>query len=198
MIEITIKKVKLSEIKLNADNPRRISNTDMDRLVKSLTDFPEMMKLREIVVDETGTVIGGNMRLLALKKIGAKEATAKIVKGLSPEQKQEFVIKDNGSWGQWDFDALANGWTDLPLIDWGVKIPEAWGKTDEPSLMAKNFNDGKGQEYNPEGGEVMPGKYPITFILDPSEWEQWETVKAGLKIKGDKAAFLKMIGGHHA
>ena len=60
MIEITIKTVKLSAIKLNPDNPRRIGNIEMDRLVKSLQDFPDMMKLREIVVDETMTVLGGN------------------------------------------------------------------------------------------------------------------------------------------
>jgi hypothetical protein len=195
-MEIEIKTVKLKEIKLNSDNPRRISNQDMDRLVKSLQAFPDMLSIREIVVDETMTCLGGNMRTLALRKAGAKETTAKIVTGLTAEQKREFTIKDNGMWGSWNMDELS-AWDDLPLIDWGVKIPEAWGKLDEPSLMAKNFNDGKGLEYNPEGGEVAPGKYPVTFILDQSEWEKWETVKAGLKIQGDKAAFLKMIGGGH-
>ena len=87
-----------------------------------------MLKLREIVVDESMTVLGGNMRLLALRKIGAKECTAKIVTGLTPEQKREFVVKDNGSWGEWSMDDLANAWGDLPLADWGVKIPEDWGK----------------------------------------------------------------------
>jgi len=128
MAEITIKTVKLSQTKLNPDNPRRISNTGMDRLVKSLQDFPEMMKLREIVVDETMTVLGGNMRLLALRKIGAKEAMAKIVKGLTPAQKREFIIKDNGGFGEWDFDLLANNWSDLPLADFGVDLPEDWLK----------------------------------------------------------------------
>lgn len=66
------------------------------------------------------------MRLLALRKIGAKEVTAKVVAGLTEAQKREFVIKDNGSWGDWDFDLLANGWDDLPLSDWGVDLPEDW------------------------------------------------------------------------
>jgi len=125
MVEISIKTVKLSTIKLNKENPRRISNQDMERLVKSLQDFPEMMKLREIVVDETMTVLGGNMRYLALKKIGAKECTAKIVTGLTPEQKREFVIKDNSQFGEWDMDLLS-AWDDLPLVDWGVDLPEDW------------------------------------------------------------------------
>jgi hypothetical protein len=125
-MEIEIKKVKLSEIKLNPDNPRTISKCDMDLLVKSLTDFPEMMQMREIVVDETMTVPGGNMRTLALRKAKAKECTAKIVKGLTLEQKREFIIKDNGSMGEWNMDILANAWSDLPLADWGVKLPEDW------------------------------------------------------------------------
>ena len=126
MIEITIKTVKLSAIKLNPDNPRRIGKIEMARLVKSLQDFPDMMKLREIIVDETMTILGGNMRYRALKQIGEKEVTAKIVKGLTPEQKREFVIKDNSGFGEFDLDALANGWSDLPLVEWGLDLPEDW------------------------------------------------------------------------
>ena len=125
-MQIEIKKVKLSEIKLNPDNPRTISKCDMDLLVKSLTDFPEMMQMREIVIDETMTVLGGNMRTLALRKAKAKECTAKIVKGLTPEQKREFIIKDNGSMGEWNMDILADAWSNMPLADWGVKLPEDW------------------------------------------------------------------------
>lgn len=126
MATTEIRKVKLSTIKLNPDNPRRITGDQMDRLVKSLTDFPEMLDLREIVVDETMTVLGGNMRLLALRKIGEKEATAKIVSGLTPEQKREFVIKDNSNFGEYDMDKLANLFGDLPLAEWGVEIPRDW------------------------------------------------------------------------
>lgn len=82
-MKVEIKTVKLNEIKLNPDNPRTISKKDMDLLVKSLQEFPDMLKLREIVVDEKMIVLGGNMRLLALQKIGAKDVTAKIVSGLT-------------------------------------------------------------------------------------------------------------------
>jgi DNA modification methylase len=135
MMKVEIKEVKISEIKLNPDNPRRISKQDMDRLVKSLNEFPDMLNIREIVVDETMTILGGNMRYLALKKSGAKAATAKIVTGLTKEQKREFVIKDNSNFGEYDFDALANGWSDLPLADWGVDLPEDWlgGDKSEPA-----------------------------------------------------------------
>jgi DNA modification methylase len=92
------------------------------------------MSLREIVVDENMTVLGGNMRLQALKKAGAKDCIAKIVSGLSTAQKREFVIKDNGSMGDWNMDELANMWSDLPLADWGVDLPEDWlgGVAQEP------------------------------------------------------------------
>jgi len=166
MAKIEIKTVKLSSIKLNPDNPRRISDKDMDRLVKSLTEFPDMMKLREIVVDETMTVLGGNMRLLALRKIGAKEATAKIVTGLTPEQKREFVVKDNAAFGQWDFDALANEWSDLPLTDWGVDLPEDWmkpiGEIEAPELAS---------------GDRAPFRQ-MTFTVHD---EQFEEIDAAIK-----------------
>ena len=131
MAEIKTKTVNLNDIKINPDNPRRISAKDMDRLVKSLHDFPDMMGIREIVVDETMTVLGGNMRLLALRKSGANEATVKIVSALTPEQKREFVVKDNATFGEWDFDLLANEWGDLPLDDWGLDLPEEWLKDPE-------------------------------------------------------------------
>lgn len=205
-MNIEIKTVKLSVIHLNPDNPRRISGPAMDRLVKSLQEFPEMLSLREIVVDETMTVLGGNMRLLALRQIGAKTVTAKIVTGLTEEQKREFVVKDNGQWGEWDFDLLS-AWDDLPLADWGIKIPTAWTAPtvdqQEPQesqgLMRKNFNEGRGaDEQVTEGGTASPDKYPVTFILDQPEWETWESVKEKMKLRDDKAAFLKMIGGKYA
>jgi hypothetical protein len=125
-MNVETKQVKLSALKLNPDNPRRIGNKEMERLVKSLQEFPDMLSIREIVVDETMTVLGGNMRLLALKKSGVKECTAKIVSGLSPAQKREFIIKDNSAFGEWDMDLLSSSWGDLPLVEWGVDLPDDW------------------------------------------------------------------------
>jgi ParB-like chromosome segregation protein Spo0J len=128
---LEIKIVPLSAIKLNPDNPRRISAQNLDRLIKSLRDFPDMMELREIVVDETMMILGGNMRLLALRKIGAKECMVKIVSGLTPEQKREFTIKDNAAFGEWDRDLLASSWSDLPLAEWGVGLECLSGSEEE-------------------------------------------------------------------
>lgn len=198
MAEITIKKVKLSTIKLNPDNPRRISTKDMDRLVKSLQEFPEMLNVREIVVDETMTALGGNMRTLALRKAGAKECTVKIVSGWTKEQKRRFVISDNAPFGEWDMDLLS-AWDDLPLIDWGVKIPEHFttppaDPKETDGTLNSVFNAGKG-EADESGTGDMAEHFPVTVVLNQSEWGLWMAVKSRLKLKDDKAAFLKMIGG---
>jgi hypothetical protein len=66
------------------------------------------------------------MRLRAAQKLGYKEVPVIILPGLTEAQEKEITIKDNGAWGQWDFDALANAWSDLPLKDWGVDIPADW------------------------------------------------------------------------
>lgn len=195
MIKIETKKVKLSDVELNPDNPRTINKKDMALLIKSLKEFPEMLELREIVVDETMVVLGGNMRTLALKKSGAKECVAKIVSGLTAEQKREFIIKDNGGFGQWDMDALANTWGGLPLADWGVAIPGDWAQPGNTGMINKNFNSGRGEE--DQEGEIShtPDKYPVTFTLDQLEHDAWEGVKSKMKLRDDKVAFLKIIGG---
>lgn len=139
-MEITTKKLKLSQIKPNPTNPRKIGKVEMERLVKSLQDFPEMLELREIIVDENNTILGGNMRYRALKQIGEKECIAKIVSGLTVDQKREFIIKDNSAFGQYDMDALANLWSDLPLVEWGVDLPEDWMGGDKPEAKEDDFD----------------------------------------------------------
>ena len=139
-MEIITKKLKLSQIKLNPDNPRRIGKTEMERLVKSLQDFPEMLELREIIVDENNIILGGNMRYRALKQIGEKECIAKIVTGLTLDQKREFIIKDNSNFGSYDMDALANLWSDLPLVEWGVDLPEDWLAGDKAEAKEDDFD----------------------------------------------------------
>ena len=90
------------------------------------------MELRPIVIDESGMVLGGNMRLEALKSLGKKSIPDHWIKRaseLSEEQKKEFIIKDNSSFGEYDWDLLANEWGDYPLAEWGVDIPDDWAKT---------------------------------------------------------------------
>ena len=151
MAKIQTKTVKLSEIHLNPDNPRTITGKAMANLTKSLKEFPEMLELREIVVDESMMVLGGNMRLRALQESGTVECVAKIVTGLTDKQKREFVIKDNAGFGEWDMDALANAWDDLPLDEWGLTIP---------ALFA-DVNDVVEDDFDPEE-EAEKIEDPIT------------------------------------
>ncbi len=147
-MKIETKTIKLSTIKLNPDNPRRISTADMEKLIKSLEGFLKMLPYRPIVYDRDRIIIGGNMRYLALQKLGYKEVPEgwlRCADDFTDEERRQFIITDNGQFGTWDFDALANSWGDLPLVDWGVNnIPKAW--TAEP--------DGEGSE-EPEKPNII-------------------------------------------
>lgn len=113
---------QIDKIILNEINPRQISKKEFEQLKKSLKDFPEMRELREIVIDENNKVLGGHQRLEALKNLGEKTVFVKKVEGLTEEQKREFIIKDNSSSGEWDFDILANSWDTGELEKWGVDL----------------------------------------------------------------------------
>ena len=117
--------LNLNDIKLNEKNPRTINKRQLDKLVKSIQEFPEMTELRPIVVDENNTILGGNMRYRAMQKLGMSTAEVVRVTGLTDEQKREFIIKDNVAFGDWDWDALANEWDMGQLDEWGLDIPES-------------------------------------------------------------------------
>jgi hypothetical protein len=116
------KKVHISEVRENPNNPRTINKFKFKQLVKSIKDFPEMLEKRPMVVDQDMIVLGGNMRLKACKEAGIEDVWIDIAKDWSEEKKKEFIIKDNIGFGEWDFDALANEW-DLELItEWGLDV----------------------------------------------------------------------------
>jgi DNA modification methylase len=115
--------IKLNEIKSNPNNPRIIKDVKFKKLVNSIKEFPEMLEKRPIVVDENYMVLGGNMRTKACKQAGLKEVWVDIAKGWSNEQKEEFIIKDNSGFGEWDWDMLANEWDVDKLNDWGLDLP---------------------------------------------------------------------------
>jgi len=116
--------VKISKVKGNPSNPRIIKNDKFKKLVKSIQEFPEMLKLRPIVVDEDFMVLGGNMRLKASKDAGLKEVWIDIAEGLTEEQKKEFIVKDNVGFGEWEWDILANEWDSVQLAEWGLDVWE--------------------------------------------------------------------------
>ena len=121
-----MEKIKLNTIKTSDKNPRSITRDKLEALARSIKEFPEMMKLRPIVVNKEGVILGGNMRYRALKHLKYKEVPGEWVEvadGLTPEQEKRFVIEDNVAFGAWDMDILANEWDEGLLLEWGVDIP---------------------------------------------------------------------------
>jgi ParB-like chromosome segregation protein Spo0J len=117
-------KVKIEEVKPNPNNPRIITDDKFKKLVKSVKEFPKMLELRPIVVNEDMVVLGGNMRLKAYKEAGVKEIPIIKASDLTPEEEKEFIIKDNVGYGDWDWSALEEQYDDSTLLDWGVELPE--------------------------------------------------------------------------
>jgi len=115
-------KIKISKIKSNPENPRLIKDMKFRKLVKSIKEFPEMLKLRPIVVDEKNIILGGNMRYKACIEAGLKEIYVIQADDLSEDQKKEFIIKDNVGFGDWDWDIIANQWDLKKLDDWGLNL----------------------------------------------------------------------------
>ena len=114
--------IKISKVKSNPDNPRLIKDNKFHKLVKSIKEFPEMLKIRPIVVNEDLIVLGGNMRLKACKEAGLKEVPIIKVSELTAKQQREFTIKDNVGFGQWDWDMVANEWDSELLNEWAMDV----------------------------------------------------------------------------
>ena len=119
-----MKYINIETIFENHENPRFIKDSKFERLCKSIQDFPEMLKLRPIIVDENNIVLAGNMRLKACRALNIKKIWVVEAVALSEAQKAEFIIKDNIGFGDWDWAVLANEWDETVLIDWGLDIPD--------------------------------------------------------------------------
>lgn len=114
---------KINAVKLNPNNPRIIKDDKFKKLVQSIKDFPEMLNIRPIVVNKDMIILGGNMRYKACKEAGLKEVPI-IITDLSEEKQREFLIKDNTSGGEWDWEVLANEWDVEELESWGLDVPD--------------------------------------------------------------------------
>lgn len=112
-------KVKVSQLKNNPNNPRVIKDHQFHKLVKSIKDFPDMLKVRKLICTPDYVVLGGNMRLKALQEAGIKEVDVEIV-DWDEEKQRQFIIKDNLSYGEWDWDILINEWDEIELSEWGM------------------------------------------------------------------------------
>ena len=149
-------KMKISEIKLNKKNPRLIKDYKFEKLKKSITEFPKMLELRPIIIDNDNIILGGNMRYQALKDLGYKEMPENWVKKsseLSEEEKQRFIIADNVGFGDWDWDIIANEWDTEILADWGLDVPSFELEAEQLEAVEDDF-------------DTTPPEIPITVLGD--------------------------------
>jgi hypothetical protein len=135
---MVIQSVPLKKIKPNPKNPRLIKDEKFRKLVDSIRDFPEMLEKRPLVcytdTDGKFVVLGGNMRLKAAKEVGLKEIPVTLADDWTEEKRNEFLIRDNIGFGEWDWESLANEWEMGPLSNWGLDVP----KVSEINYSAKN------------------------------------------------------------
>lgn len=134
-----MERVDIRQVRSNPDNPRFIKGDKFEKLVKSIREFPQMLELRPIVVNKDMIVLGGNMRLKACEEAGIDQVPIIFADNLTEEQQKEFIIKDNSSFGEWDWDLLANEWETEQLIDWGMDIPDDWAVDEVLEAEEDNF-----------------------------------------------------------
>lgn len=198
----TIKTIKLSQIKVNAENPRTITGDKFQKLVNSILVFPKMLGVRPIVINKQYKALGGNMRTNGLNYIskltiqqieerlsgladyqrmtdGEKRVLTKhweswlgnptvlvnVAEKLSPSEQQQFIIKDNVSFGNWDFDKLANAFDEKDLGDWGMDVwqPMDFGATPAPTTATPSTAQTPSPSYpadSEDDGEQFAGTLP--------------------------------------
>jgi hypothetical protein len=161
--------VKINSIKTNPKNPRLIKDDKFKKLVKSIQEFPQMLELRPIVVDENNIILGGNMRYKACVEAGLKEIYILKAEDLTELQKDEFIVKDNVGFGEWDWDSLANEWDTDKLQDWGLDLPIYFNDSDE-----------LGTDFNLPEGDKAPFQQ-MTFTLADEQAEQIKNAITDIK-----------------
>ena len=164
-----MQKVKINAIKTNPKNPRLIKDDKFKKLVKSIQEFPQMLELRPIVVDENNIILGGNMRYKACIEAGLKEIFILKAEDLTEQQKDEFIVKDNVGFGEWDWDILANEWDTDKLTDWGLDLPIYFNDSDE-----------LGTDFNLPEGDKAPFQQ-MTFTLADEQAEQIKNAITDIK-----------------
>ena len=186
-------------------NPRQWTQTDIDSTRNSILEDPDFLEDRPLLVvpmpdGKTWLVFAGNLRREGAKSGNVKEVPCVIY---YPETEEDHLtikrraMKDNGSFGAWDYDTLANEWGDLPLTDWGVPAIDVEkeverAKKDEEVVGRVQFTEVLGEEHN----------YVVLYFDNEVDWLQAQTllglepVKAlPTKKDGEQSlAFQKRIG----
>lgn len=173
--------VNIKEVKNNPNNPRLIKDDKFKKLVQSIKDFPEMLNIRPIVVNEDMIILGGNMRYKACLEAGLKEVPIIKIDGLTQEKQREFIIKDNVSGGEWDWDMLANEWESEELEEWGLDVWQPSGDINLNDFFEDNGDTEKEQVFK--------------IVLEYTEEDYNAVTEAFKKHSGSKEQILaKLLG----
>ena len=181
---MNIEWVKTKDIHANENNPRILKDDKFKKLVQSIKDFPEMLEIRPIVVNNEMMVLGGNMRLRAIQEIGLKEVPVIKAENLTEEQQREFLIKDNVGFGEWDWDALANDWDYKELVDWALDVPKM--------LDPEQF----GEDFSLADGDKSPFQQ-MTFTLADEQATQIKNAIADIKLT-EEYKYMETLGNENS
>ena len=181
---MNIEWVKTTDIHANENNPRILKDDKFKKLVQSIKDFPEMLEIRPIVVNNEMMVLGGNMRLRAIQEIGLKEVPVIKAENLTEEQQREFLIKDNVGFGEWDWDALANDWDYKELVDWALDVPKM--------LDPEQF----GEDFSLADGDKSPFQQ-MTFTLADEQATQIKNAIADIKLT-EEYKYMETLGNENS
>jgi len=188
-----MKTIAIKDIKPNPNNPRKIIPEQLKKLVRSIEEFPEMLAKRPIILDENMVVLGGNMRLEACKKAGLTEVPVIIADDWTEDQKKEFIIRDNISFGFWDFDGT-EGWEEDALIGWGLEPEIKPDLIDKKDITDQEFTE-EIAKYNDENCQlpIIPQfheKHAYFIILTTNEIDE-EFVRNKFDLHGKTSSHKK-------
>jgi len=172
------KQISIDKILPNPNNPRIINEEKFNKLVNSIKTFPQMLEKRPLVVDENMILLGGNMRLKALKTAGVKKVWIDIAEDWSDEQKKEFIIKDNLGYGEWDWNIIANEWDNNKLNEWGLDV---WVDSDLDDFFDNDETNDEEEtttislKYNKDDGTLVKEKLKnIDKKIEDAIWKLLE------------------------
>lgn len=182
--QMNIEWVKTKDIIPNTENPRIIKDDKFKKLVQSIKDFPEMLEIRPIVVNNEMMILGGNMRWKAIQEIGIKEVPIIKAENLTEQQQREFLIKDNVGFGEWDWDALANDWDYKELNDWALDLPKM--------LDPEQF----GEDFSLADGDKSPFQQ-MAFTLADEQATQIKNAIADIKLT-EEYKYMETMGNENS
>lgn len=197
-----IKLINTSQIETNngqisglPKNPRFIKDESYKKLLKSVQEFPEMLELREVIVyplNRKFVAIAGNMRVRVCREMKLPDVPCKVLAKNTPVEKLiEIAIKDNNSFGSYDWDILANEWTDYPLDDWGVDLPDEWLRADKQSFDFADDSEQKNSHTDERN--IDKDRYPIPLVVDKITMNKWIKFKESIDTQSDSEAFCELI-----